>query len=389
MNRRHAGAIAAAAALLVSGLLADGPRPQRVAEKLNEAALPELDRVIDAGRVAARVPGLAVAIGFRGRMVYSRGFGAADLEHGAAATAETAFRTASTAKPMTATAVMQLFERGQIDLDAPVQRYCTGFPEKPWPITTRQLLGHQAGIRHYQKPGESVGKQHYFTIADALALFKNDPLLHEPGTKYFYSTYGYSVLGCVIEGASGQTYETYMRDRVFQPAGMTRTRLDRIYEIVPHRARGYQLLTADAHKQLPASLQVIARPGEIYNADLHDTSMKIPGGGLLSTAEDIVRFTFALRAGTLVAGDTLEAMWTEGKTRDGTPTGYGLGWGVTPPQDGVRRLTHSGNQAGAASVFHVLPEVELSYAIMTNLEDAELGPISRGIAQVLRTHLLK
>jgi CubicO group peptidase (beta-lactamase class C family) len=178
-----------------------------------------------------------------------------------------------------------------------------------------------------------------------------------------------------------------MRDRVFQPAGMTRTRVDRIYEIVPERARGYQLLTEEGHRQLPAPLQAIAKPHEIYNADLHDTSMKVPGGGLLSTAEDLARFTIAVRARTLLQAATIEQMWTDGRTRDGAPTGYGLGWGVTPAQDGIRRLTHSGNQAGAASVFHVLPEAELGYAIMTNLEDAELGPTSRDIAQVLRTHL--
>jgi CubicO group peptidase (beta-lactamase class C family) len=388
MTRRYVAAIAAIG-LATAALFAERQAPQGLASRLSQAAMPELDKAIEAGRTAAKIPGLAVAIGFRGDIVYSRGFGTADLEHDAAVTPQTAFRTASTAKPMTATAVMQLVERKQIDLDAPIQRYCKAFPEKPWPITTHQLLGHQAGIRHYQKPGESVGKQHFFTIADALSLFRNDPLLHEPGTKYIYSTYGYSVLGCVIEGASGQTYDAYMRDRVFQPAGMARTRLDRIYEIVPQRARGYQLLTEEGFRQLPAPLQAIARPGEIYNADLHDTSMKIPGGGLLSTPEDIVRFTFAVRSGVLVTRDTLETMWTEGRTRDGTATGYGLGWGVTPPQDGVRRLTHSGNQAGASSVVHVLPEVELAYAIMTNLEDAELGPISRGIAQVLRTHLMK
>ena len=381
--------VACAVAAAASMALADQAAAPRMAERLSEAAHPELDRVIDAGRAAAKIPGLSVAIAFRHRIVYTRAFGIADLEHGAKATPHTAFRTASTAKPLTATGVMLLAERGRIDLDAPIQRYCPAFPEKPWPVTARQLLGHQAGVRHYQKSGESAGKQHFFAIEDALALFKNDALLHQPGTKYFYSTYGYSVLGCAIEGASGQTYETFMRDQVFEPAGMTRTRLDRIYEIVPERARGYQLLTAEGHKQLPAALQVIARAGEIYNADLHDTSMKIPGGGLLSTADDLVRFAMAFSSGALVKNETVEAMWTEGRTRDGTATGYGLGWGVTPPQDGIRRLTHSGNQAGAASVFHVLPEVQLSYAIMTNLEDAELGPISRGIAQVLRSHLMK
>jgi CubicO group peptidase (beta-lactamase class C family) len=77
-------------------------------------------------------------------------------------------------------------------------------------------------------------------------------------------------------------------------------------------------------------------------------------------------------------------MWTMQKTSDGRETGAGLGWGVQPPQDGTRKLSHSGNQAGASSVLVILPEVGVTYAIMTNLEDAELGALSRAIANVLR-----
>ena len=348
----------------------------------------ELDKVIAAEQAKANVPGLSVAIAWQNQLVYSKGFGFADLEARIPATEKTAFRTASTAKPLTATGVMLLVEAGKIDLDAPIQTYCPAFPKKEWAVTARHILGHQSGIRHYKKPGESAGTAHHFSIQDSLALFKNDPLEFEPGTKYLYSTYGYSVLGCAIEGASGMPYETYMRDRVFTPAGMTRTRLDRIWDIIPDRARGYQLLTADVFKTLPPAAQTFAKVGQIYNGPFHDTSMKIPGGGLVSTAEDLTRFGIAFQTGKLVKAATVEQMWTEGKTPDGKPTAYGLGWGTTPAQEGIRRFTHSGNQIGAASVFHVLPEVGLTYAIMTNLEDTEMGPLSRGIAGVLRAHLM-
>jgi CubicO group peptidase (beta-lactamase class C family) len=353
---------------------------------LPAAASAELTAFIERGMAQAKVPGLSLAIGYRGQIVYSRGFGSADLEHGVPVKTTTAFRTASLAKPITATAVMQLVEQHKLDLDAPIQRYCPAFPEKPWPVTARQILGHLSGIRHY-KPGESGGTTHYFSITDSLAFFKNDPLLHEPGSKYFYSTLGYDVLGCAIEGASGQTYEQYMQTHVFTPAGMTRTRLDRLYDIVPDRARGYLLLTAEMYDALPPAAKAFAVPGSIYNAPLHDTSMKIPGGGLLSTSEDLVRFGTAVMQHRLVTEATQELMWTEARTPDGKGTGYGLGWGVTPMQEGVRRLSHSGNQIGAASVFNVVPEVEVSYAIMTNLEDTDLGPASRGVANILRKYL--
>ena len=112
--------------------------------------------------------------------------------------------------------------------------------------------------------------------------------------------------------------------------------------------------------------------------------MKVPGGGLLSTAEDLVRFGIALNTGSSLDKARVEEMWTEQKTNDGKGTGYGLGFGVFPAQDGIRRISHSGNQAGAASFLVILPEVGVTYAIMTNLEDAELGTISRGIANTLR-----
>ena len=156
-------------------------------------AVTEIEAFIRAEQALAKVPALGLAIAFRHQLLYSKGFGFADLEHRVPATAQTAFRTASMAKPMTATAVMQLVEQGKIDLDAPIQKYCPAFPaETLADDAAADLLGHLAGIRHY-KPGESSGKAHYFTIQESLALFKDDPLLHEPGTKYLYSTFGYNV----------------------------------------------------------------------------------------------------------------------------------------------------------------------------------------------------
>ena len=374
----------AAAALVASGRV----RGEATQAGLPAAAVAEIDALMQTEMQKAKIPGASLAIVWNNKPIYAKGFGMADLENRLPVKNTSAFRTASVAKPLTATGVMWLVEQGKLDLDAPIQKYCPAFPEKQWPVTARLILGHQAGIRHYGKPGESAGTDHYFSIADSLKLFKNDPLLHEPGTKYFYSTFGFSVLGCAIEGASGETYEAFMRGKIFIPAGMTHTRLDRIWDIIPDRVRGYMLLTADAFKTLPPAAQAFAHVDTIYNAPFHDTSMKIPGGGLVSTSEDLTQFGIAVMTHKLLKESTQELMWTEGTTKDGKPTGYGLGWGVTPKQDGVRRLSHSGNQIGGASVFHVLPEVGLSYAIMVNLEDTEMGPMSRGVAQVLRKHMM-
>jgi CubicO group peptidase (beta-lactamase class C family) len=192
----------------------------------------QIEVVIQEEIARQNLPGLSFAVAITGQLRYAKAFGQADLENAVPVKNTTVFRTASIAKPMTATAVMQLAEKGKLDLDAPIQKYCAAFPEKPWPITARLILGHLSGIRHYGKPGESTGTEHYFTITDSLKIFKDDALLFEPGTKFNYTTFGYSVLGCAVEGASGTTYDDYMLENVFRPAGMDHTRPDDLFTIV-------------------------------------------------------------------------------------------------------------------------------------------------------------
>jgi len=357
-------------------------RGQERVPELTPGSRQKLDAVIGAERERLKIPGLGVAIALNGRLAYVKSSGFADLENRLPVDDESRFRTASLAKPITATAVMQLVERGAIDLDAPIQRYCPAYPEKPWPVTARQLLGHLAGIRHYARPGESTGTQHYFTIEDSLALFKKDPLLHEPGTKYEYSTFGFSILGCAVEGASKMPLAAYLQANVFDKAGMTHTAVDDVYQIVPKRVRGYLLLSAADLKQLPPAAQAIARPDTVYNTALHDTSMKLPGGGYVSTPSDYVRFVLALLDHTLVNESTLEAMWTSQKTRDGVATDYGFGFGVQMRKDG-KNVSHSGNQAGASSLTRISPARRAALVIMTNLEDAPLGQIANQLAPIV------
>jgi CubicO group peptidase (beta-lactamase class C family) len=335
-----------------------------------------LDAAVRAEQVKLKAPAVSVAVLEKGKVVYVKAVGSADVENGVAATPETRFRTASIAKTLTATAVLQLYERGALDLDAPIQTYCRAFPQKPWPVTARQLLGHLAGVRHYAKPGESSGTEHFFTVDGSLKLFANDPLLFEPGTKYSYSTYGFSVLGCAVEGASKLSYADYMRTRVFEPAGMTHTSLDDVYLVIPNRARGYFLLDQASFDQLPPAGKAIAAVGGVYNAPLHDTSMKIPGGGLLSTPTDLVMFAAALFDGRLLKSETLTLMWTSQKTSDGTPTGYGYGWGIGS-NPGRLIVSHAGNQAGASSTFILDVTNRLALAIMANLEDADLSEVRK------------
>ena len=354
-----------------------------------KAALPaetikQVEALIASERERLKIPGLSIAIAVNHQLVYAKGFGLADIEHNVAAKPETAYRTASIAKSLTATAVMQLAERGKLDLDAPIQKYCPAFPEKPWPITVRQLLGHLGGIRHYAKPGEASGTEHFFTLTDSLKIFKDDPLLSQPGTKFNYTTYGYSLLGCAIEGASGMTYEAYMQEYVFKPAGMPNTALDNAYVIIPNRARGYTRLSQSAYAQLPAEAKKLAKVGDLFNASLHDTSMKVPGGGLVSTAVDLVNFALAMDNAKLVKRETTQQMWTQQRTPDGKETGYGLGWGVIDA-DGKKMVSHSGGQAGTSTNLMLIPGQGLVIAIMCNLDGASPGPLTIKIRDLLLT----
>ena len=364
-------------------LLATTPLGAQRAQELPPDAVKKIENFVRQEQARMKIPGLSVAIAVDNKLMYSNGFGMADLEHSVPAKANTVYRTASIAKSMTATAVMQLAEQGKIDLDAPIQKYCPAFPKKQWPITARQLLGHLSGVRHYAKPGEASGKEHYDTIAESLALFKDDPLLHEPGTKYNYTTYGYSILGCAVEGASGMIYEDYMREHVFKPAGMNETRTDDYRLIIPNRSRGYLRLDERSYSQLPDVVKRLAKVDGIYNAALHDTSMKVPGGGLVSTAEDLVRFALAINSGALVKRDTLNHMWTKQKTKGGEETSYGLGWGVGETDDGYKFVSHSGGQAGTSTLLVFIPEKGFAVGVMSNLQGASLMGIIQQIRNIL------
>ncbi len=316
--------------------------------------------------VEQRIPGLSVAVADRFELVYSGAFGLADIENNVRVAAGTVFRLGSISKPITAVAAMQLVERGRLDLDAPVQKYVPAFPVKPWPVTPRALLGHLSGIRHYRTPEELLSTRHYTNVADALHIFAQDPLEFQPGTKFRYTTYGYNLLGAVVESAAGMKFTDYLREHVFKPAGAERIQPDNVYRIIPNRARGY--------RRTPA--------GVIENCALADTSNKIPGGGLLATAEDLVRFALALQKGRLLKPETLRQMFTSQRTRDGRPTGYGLGWYISE-RGGRKWVEHSGSQPGASTELLMLPERGLAVAVLTNLERAPARAIAYAVAEIL------
>ncbi len=334
----------------------------------------KIEAAITAAMSSKSIPALSIAIVADNQLRWQRGYGMADVENFVPAKAGTVYRTASVAKPITATAVMQLVERGKLDLDAPIQKYVPSFPTKRWPITTRELLGHLSGIRNY-KGNEFDNTRFYSSLTEALSIFKDDPLEFEPGTKFSYTVYGYTLLGAVIEGASGMSYTDYMRENIFKPANMNHTQADNVNDLILNRARGY-------------SPKVYARfDGNLRNSSLADTSYKIPAGGLVSTVEDLANFAIAAQNGTLVKKETFQQMSAPQKTNDGKQTPYGLGWFVDGIGDRKGIVWHGGVQQGATGLLYILPKERIAIVILTNLEGGGrlgLESLSNEIADAMR-----
>ena len=367
-----------AAALVVMGALLSAPSLSAQSLEVAEAFAGDdyAGAIVDA-RAAVRevmaegaVPGASVAVAVGGSIVWSEGFGWADLELRVPVNPLTKFRIGSVSKTMTATGLGLLVERGLVDLDAPVQTYVPDFPEKRWPVTTRQLGGHLAGVRHYAGMEEMLSDEHYPTVSDGLVIFADDSLLFEPGTDYSYSSYGWNLLSAVMESAAGEPFLDFMRDEVFEPLGLRHTVADLNGEIVPDRTRFYE---RDSE-------------GRIVNAPHVDNSYKWAGGGFLSNPEDLVRFGVAHMEPGFLQAETLELLQTSQVRRDGTATNYGIGWRTGVQDDGDETLGHSGGSVGGTTLLLIVPAHDLVVAGVVNISGPAADIVTR-VAEVFEEHM--
>jgi CubicO group peptidase (beta-lactamase class C family) len=183
-----------------------GPQVEQ-AKKMAQAAYDEGLAAYSLNGRKLQPTGFSVAVAVNGRVVWTQGYGYADLEQKVPVTPETKFRIGSVSKSLTAAAVARLAQEGKLDVDAPVQRYVPTFPDKGVVITTREVGGHLAGIRPYND-GEFETCAHYANVVDALDIFKNDPLIAPPGTKFSYSSYGFNLISAVVRGAAGESFRS-------------------------------------------------------------------------------------------------------------------------------------------------------------------------------------
>ncbi len=311
-------------------------------------------------------PGLTIAVMADGEIVWSQGFGMADLENRVPVRPHTKMRIGSVSKSLTSAAAGLLYEQGKLDLDAPVQKYVPSFPKKRYPITARLLGGHLAGIRGYLPGAESemFNTRHYDSVAAGLELFQDDPLLFEPGEKYSYSSHGFNLLSAVVEGASGQDFLSYMQENVFDPLGMKNTSADHTDQVIPYRTRFYERRDA----------------GVWENAPYADNSYKWAGGGFISTAGDLLRFGRGIISGGLLKPKTVELLLTPQRTTDGKSTGYGIGWRSSEDDRGRRQVGHGGSSVGGKARLVIYPDSQVILAMMINTGSLDLGEMPLDVA---------
>jgi len=296
-----------------------------------------------------KIPSLSIAF-YKDNFLWKRSFGYADMEHKIPAKPDTLYRLASISKPITAVGILKLMEEGKLNLDDEVQKYVPNFPRKRWPVTIRHLLGHLSGISHYLNYDEEGHFKTHYTTEESVGVFKDWMLRAEPGTKYIYTTYGFNLLGAVIEGASAKPYAEYMRENVWNSLGMNSTRMDIADTIIPNRARGYRRIG-----------------GDVKNCEFVDISSRFAGGGMLSTAVDLVNLSRSLDESKVLSKETQKMMYTSMVTKDGRVTEYGMGWGVDFIQ-GFWNVSHGGGQQGTSTHLLRFPGEKFAVAVTCNEE---------------------
>ena len=309
-----------------------------------------------------RIPGMTVGFA-KDDYVWVKGFGYADLENKTPAKPESSYQTASILKGMTAVAILQLVELGKINLDAEVRTYVPYFPRKKFPITIRQLLAHQGGISHYKNQWEKFVKEPK-TTKETIAIFADYDLVAEPGTKFSYSTYGYDLLGAVIEEVTKKSYGDYMRENVWKPLGMNDTRMDNPIEFIPNRVRGYQYFDSGEKNALF---------GQVKNAEYIDFSSRFAAGGARTTVQDMLKFRNGLNAGKLISKESLNLTHTKPVTRDGKINGFGsvIGYtmgGFLTQENGRFGVYYDGGQHGTTTAIFNFPTENLTIAVAMNIQ---------------------
>jgi CubicO group peptidase (beta-lactamase class C family) len=355
------------------------PEPRDVPSVTQSAPLPAWTRAVEQGRQIVRaalveqnLPGLSVAVGAGGDIVWAEGFGWADLENQVALAPKTRFRIGTASTALTSAGAGLLLEQGRLKLDDTIQTYVPEFPEKQWPVTLRQLMGHVAGVRNDGGDEGPLLSQRCERTVDGLPSFAEGVLLFEPGTGFRYSSYGWILVSAAVEAAAGEPFHTFMRRQVFEPLGMNDTRAEST-EPLPNRATSYfPRFAADPRYGLHLTRPI-------------DLSCYAGSSAFLSTPSDLVRFAMAISGGRLLQPATVQLLQTPQRLPSGEETGYGLGWDletVTLSGEPTGLAGHDGEVLGGMVVsVMTFPEHGLVVSVTSNISYADTYSLAVKIAQ--------
>jgi serine beta-lactamase-like protein LACTB len=363
------------------------PNAQDVSSVTHSAPVPQWASAVAEARKAVRaslteknLPGLSVAVGAGGGIVWAEGFGWADLEERVPVAPETLFRIGTASTALTSVAVGLLLEHDRLKLDEKIQTYVDDVPEKQSPVTLRQLLGHTAGVPSDGGDEGPLFTEHCEHPAEAQQFFRGSEreLRFEPGTKYRYSNYGFILVSAAIETAAHEPFLTFMRTQVFEPLGLDHTMADSATESIPNRATFYFPKFAAEPRYGPDQMRPL------------DYSCYAGSSVFLSTPSDLVRFAMAIDSGKLLQPATVRMFQTSQHLASGKETGYGLGWDLETVALSGKHTTvvgHNGDSLGGmvASLW-MFPEHGIVVSVIANESYADTFGIGVKIAQAFVEH---
>jgi CubicO group peptidase (beta-lactamase class C family) len=340
------------AAVLVAAVPAGGASPEWLA-----AARREVEERSAADRFSGVV---LVARGGKAVLQEARGF--ADVERRLPVTLETRFNLGSMNKMFTAVAVAQLAQAGKLKFTDTIGTHLPDYPNQDAAarVTIHQLLTHTSGIGNIFGPAYQARRDSLERVADYMALFAAEPLRYEPGARWEYSNGGYIVLGAIVERVSGSSYDDYVRDHVFAPAGMKHT-------------------GALAKKALPPDTAVGITKSRQSNFE-HLPGRGSPAGGGYSTAADLLRFSEALLGHRLLSREYTDLLLGGKETTPRGKYGYGFSERLVA---GKRVVGHNGGFPGVNGELHVLPATGDVVVVLSNYDPPAATELAEFIVERL------
>ena len=338
------------------------PPPSRLSEADLVAALrAKLDQEVSGDRFAG-----AVVLAKNGQPIFTAAYGLADREKKIPNKLDTQFRIGSMNKMFTAVSILQLVQAGKLQLTDPLGKYLTDYPNKnvASKVTIHHLLTHTGGTGDFFGPEFDAHRLELRALKDYLTLYGKRDLAFEPGSRWEYSNYGFLLLGLVIEKVSGQNYYEYVREHVYQPAGMKSTDSLPEDQMVPNRSVGYMKERGSPWKP---------------NTDTLPPRATSAGGGY-STVEDLLRFANALNGHKLLNEHYSDLLTTGKVDAGGGKYAYGFSDHVA---DGVRWFGHGGGAPGMNGDLKIFPQSGYVIAILANMDPPAASRISEFIAQRL------